>query len=152
MIEETENRVTRALTRGVTRRTAFQRAMRASLIVGGVVASPLAFFEGKASASYCGVYGVDPEWGCVCNPATPNCGGSVCSGSGNCGASTRVRCNGWPSPNSENNHCWCSTTCNYGGGVVGHRVCCDCWIGGHSGNCYEANGDSPCICVNWVPS
>jgi hypothetical protein len=150
MIEEKEGTVARALARGVTRRTAFQRAMRASLVVGGALAAPMAFFEGKASAAYCGPGGNVNYWGCECNPATNNCGSSNCSAKGNCGSTIRVRCNYWINPNADNNHCWCTEACNYGGGVVGYKSCCDCWKG-NVGNCNESRNQEPCICGNFMP-
>jgi hypothetical protein len=111
------------------------------------MAAPLAFFEGTAQAAYCGPGGNTEAWGCECNPATPNCGN--CSAVGNCGAGIRVRCNYWVEPNADNNHCWCTVVCEYGGGVRGYKSCCDCWSG-NSGNCGEQNGDNPCICGNFM--
>lgn len=151
-IAQAEQRIAHALARGVTRRSLFQRAARGGLIVGGALSAPLAFFEGSASASFCNTV-VDLQYGCVCNPATADCGGSFCTGEGNCQSPLRVRCNGWPgNQNSQGQYCWCSQTCTYGGGVTGHRVCCDCWKGGHSAGCMTAAGDSPCICNHWHPS
>jgi hypothetical protein len=149
MIEEQEGRIARALARSITRRTAFQRAARAGLVVGGVMAAPLAFFEGTASAAYCGPGGNTEAWGCECNPSTPNCGN--CTGVGNCGAGIRVRCNYWVPPNADNNHCWCTVVCNYGGGVIGYKSCCDCWLG-NTGTCSEQRSDAPCICGSFMPS
>lgn len=149
MIEEKETNVTRALARGITRRRAFQRAMRASLVIGGAMAAPLAFFEDSASAAYCGPGGNVDTWGCNC-AETPNCGGSHCTAKGNCHANIRVRCNYWGPPNADNNHCWCTQGCWYGGGVHGYKSCCDCWLG-NTGNCGEKRGDDPCICAKFMP-
>lgn len=149
MIEQKETTIARALARGITRRTAFQRAMRASLAVGGAMAAPLAFFQDSASAAYCGPGGNVSTWGCNCAP-TPNCGSSNCSAKGNCGASIRVRCDYWIAANADNNHCWCTHACEYSGGVKGYKSCCDCWLG-NTGNCGEKRNDSPCICGNFMP-
>lgn len=150
-INVAEDQIARGLTRAITRRTAFSRMMRGSLVVGGALASPMALFTGQASATYCTNNGT---WGgCECAQTT-NCGelGAACTAAGACNPSSglRVRCNFWGGQDVQGQYCWCGTHCTYGGGNNGHRVCCDCWKGG-SGSCKDPNGGTPCICVHWHP-
>ncbi len=149
MISETEDKITRALTHGITRRTVFQRSARAALVVGGALAAPMALFTGKATASNCGIYGEVGTWGCYCAPETPRCGGNLCC-NGNCCSPLRRRCTYWTQENNNGQMCWCSLTCNYSG-TVGRYHCCDCWTGG-SGGCTEANGASKCLCAQFAAS
>jgi hypothetical protein len=148
-LEASEEWLTRAITRGLTRRTVFKRAMRGTLIVGGVLSAPLAF-SSTASATSCN--GMTPWGGCQCEPSTPNCGelGAGCTPEGACnpGSGLRVRCTYWSQQDGQGQYCWCSQTCNYGGGVIGKRVCCDCWKGG-SGGCGTGNGGQKCLCASW---
>lgn len=149
MISDTEEQITRAVTRGITRRTVFQRGARFGLVVGGALAAPMALFTGKASASNCGTHGAVGTWGCYC-AETARCGGNNCC-NGNCCAPLRRRCTYWTIENSNGQMCWCSLTCTYAGmgGVRGLYHCCDCWTGG-SGACNVANGASPCICAQFA--
>lgn len=146
-----EERLARSFARTVTRRSAFARLMRGSLVVGGALSAPMTLFTGEASATYCGNNGV--SGGCEC-ASTTNCGtlGSACTPEGACnpGSGLRVRCNGWSYQDVQGQYCWCGSHCDYGGGNTGHRVCCDCWKGG-SGSCLYGNGGTACICVHWHP-
>lgn len=149
MISETESAITRAVTRGLTRRRVFQRGARMALVAGGAMASPLAFFTGTAEASNCGIYGEVGTWGCYC-ASTQRCGGNKCC-NGNCCSPLRRRCTYWTMENNNGQMCWCSLTCTYPGmgGVRGRYHCCDCWTGG-SGSCSQANGGEACICAQFA--
>jgi hypothetical protein len=145
-----EERLARSFARAVTRRKMFSRAMRTGLVVGGALAAPSVLFAGKAEAApgcagnYLGI--------CECAQETPNCGelGAACTAGGACNPSSglRVRCSYWTVADEQGQYCWCGAHCNYGGGVQGHRVCCDCWKGG-SGSCSNNSG-TKCLCASWV--
>jgi hypothetical protein len=149
-VAATEDRIARAFSRGLTRRSIFKRTMRGSLIVGGALAAPLSFAT-RASATSCN--GLILPGVCECEPSTPNCGsiGAACTPAGACNPSSglRVRCDAWGKADEQGQYCWCTDTCNYGGGVVGKKVCCDCWKGG-SGGC-GGGGGTKCLCVHFHP-
>jgi hypothetical protein len=131
------------VSRAITRRRFLERAMRTAL-VAGMSGTALILGAGSAEGSKC-VYGHSGAWGNVCNPATAGCGGSNCS-TGKCSGNARNRCDYWGrSVTATKPYCWCSDTCCHNG-VRGHYVCCDCWVGGHSGDCLTGNGDTKCLC------
>jgi len=128
-------------THGITRRRFLHGAARWGLAVGVGLASPVAFFHQRASATTCSVYGTTPTWGSSCRPETPIC--SSCTSTGKCGTGTRPRCNAWTTAESDGQYCWCSTSACRAGCIKGYYVCCDCWESG-SGGC--GSGSGPCLC------
>lgn len=145
----TEERLTSAFGRLVSRRRLFRNTMRGSLIVGGALAGPFGLFVGRAEAAGCSTYGSVGTWGCFC-ANTASCGSGRCTDTGGCGGSgARKRCNYWTQPEASSNYCWCSLYCTQGGQLYGYYTCCDCWTGG-SGNCSQSGGSSPCVCKRFV--
>jgi hypothetical protein len=142
-----EERLTSGFGRLVSRRRLFRNALRGGLVVGGALASPLVLFEGRAYATQCTQVGHISTWGCNC-ASTPTCSASRCTTAGGCSSPARRRCDYWGAAEPGGNYCWCSLTCNRGGGFVGYYVCCDCWTGG-SGGCSAAGGSSRCICKHF---
>lgn len=124
----------------ITRRRFLRRAGRWGLAVGVGLASPVAFFHERASATGCSVYGTRTTWGSNCNPDTSPC--SSCQSNGECGSGTHPRCDAWTSKEPDGQYCWCSTSACRGACRWGYYVCCDCWESASS--C--GSGSEPCLC------
>lgn len=142
------DRLAAATSRGITRRKMLRRSAEAAVATGILVSSPFTFFQRKAAASTCSVYGQVGTFGCNCASDTSTCAAGSCS-SGNCVSPARKRCNYWTTGESgSGNFCWCSLTCCHGGFERAYYTCCDCWAGG-SGAC--GSGTNPCVCKQYTP-
>ena len=126
-------RVGEGLARRTNRRTTLKRA--AAAVFGAVAAWSVEGFRGNgALAQQCeyvteGDCSCNPPYGVYCNHLDPSfCAGSGCSGG--CYYDESYRYAG---------ACWCSATCDYGGGEMGYYVCCDC-------NCYGQQ----CACREFI--
>jgi hypothetical protein len=126
-----------------TRRGFLGRAMRWTVGVSAASIGGLAV-TGTADAANCSYYGETNEWGCSCNPATPDCPGNICGSTGAPAAGYK-RCDFWTHANSQGDYCWCSIHC-YWGSELGYFTCCDGFTTFGSGCDRTA---THCLCPQW---
>lgn len=127
-------RVGEGLARHLDRRKTLKGAVVA--VFGAVAAWTVEGIRGNgALAQQCGYVTegdctCTPPGGLYCHQMDPAlCSGSACAGG--CSFDETYRYAG---------ACWCSATCQYGGGAFGYYQCCDC-------NCYG----QLCACGEFIP-